>query len=295
MEFPKATRWVSEALRGSSRHQPPCKPAGTAQSISAFLRFPAPSDKHLPSDILFYPRMLQTCHSWPWLPWHSHGCPLFPCCHLCQVWHARAGWFGGSHVSGGTVRGAASLQGPGGTEISASFGLSAEGSASPRWEQAGGRVACGGGRARGGGGIPLVALPERHRCAQLLLTPQGCRCCVGFWRSRLWNWCPGIPLPAASPRQKMEGWDTPQNPPSSPRPGIPCRPPPGPALPWHSGGQERGWHGAGGAGAPRAGRRTPAARIPRWLRLRAAGPGRGKMLGIRVPEQTETGANTNNK
>lgn len=98
---------------------------------------------------------------------------------------------------------------------------------------------------------------------------------------------------------EMEGWGTPQNTPSplSPWPGHPlCVTSLGQPCPGIRVGKGLPGTGVGGAqGAPRAGRRTPAARIPRWLRLRAAGPGRGRMLGIRVPEQRETGANTNNK
>lgn len=79
-------------------------------------------------------------------------------------------------------------------------------------------------------------------------------------------------------------------------PGTSCVSPPwaSPALAFRWAGVRLAW-GGGSVGAPRAGHRAPAARIPRWLRLQAAGPGRGKMLGIRVLEQRETGANTNNK
>lgn len=30
--------------------------------------------------------------------------------------------------------------------------------------------------------VPRVALLERHRCAQILLTPVGITCCLGLWR-----------------------------------------------------------------------------------------------------------------
>lgn len=107
-----------------------------------------------------------------------------------------------------------------------------------------------------------------------------------------------VPRPAAPPSKNTEDGGA-GHPPKLTFPSLPRNPLQAAAL-----GQPcpgiwvgRSWAGTeqGSAGAPRAGRRTPAARIPRWLRLRAAGPGRGKMLGIRVLERRETGANTNNK
>lgn len=145
-----------------------------------------------------------------------------------------------------------------GMGTSASFGLPAEGSASPRWEQAGGLVACGGRRAWGGGGTLWVALPERHWCAQFLLAPEGFRCCVGFWRSSSWNWCPGIPLPAAPSSQNTEDGgmghplkltfpSLPRNPLHATTLGQPC-----PGI----------WVGRGSAGMEQGERRSPPSRAP---------------------------------
>lgn len=103
--------------------------------------------------------------------------------------------------------------------------------------------------------VPRVAPLERHWCAQFLPTPVGIRCCVGLWRSHSWSWCPGTPLPTALPSQSAGDRGMGHLPkhtfPSIPMPQAPpvCHHP-GPALPWHSGGQGFAWHGAGGVREP---------------------------------------------
>lgn len=86
----------------------------------------------------------------------------------------------------------------GGMGTSASFGLSAEGSANPRWEQAGGRVACGGRRAWGGGGAPSVALPERHQCANT----RGMQVLCGLLEELLMELVPWYPSSCSLPKSE---------------------------------------------------------------------------------------------
>lgn len=60
-------------LGDANRHQPPCKPAGTAQAITEFLGFPgAIQQPPLSKDVA------ASSVSWLWPPRHSHSRPPLP-------------------------------------------------------------------------------------------------------------------------------------------------------------------------------------------------------------------------